>query len=270
MEVPEKLLVVARAAAQSAAEVHSRMKNSRLEVHTKGSSMDLVTAVDREAEQKLVSVIRGARPHDTIVGEEGTDFSGSSGVSWILDPLDGTTNFVYGYPSHAVAIGVEIDGKRLLGVVCDTYNGRLYSGILGAGAECDGRRMVVGTSGSLSQALVGTGFLPDATVREAQGKALTYMLPLVRDVRRSGCPALDFCAVAAGRLDAYYESGLKRWDIAAGAAIAEAAGAEVAELQSAVLPNPVVVAANPKLLKAMIEVLSRAGVVETGVTDRHR
>ena len=234
----EALLRIAKQAAQVAAAVHHRADPGLLGVGMKSSPMDLVTAVDREAEQQLVSVIRTARPDDAIIGEEGTTISGNSGVCWILDPLDGTTNFVYGYPAHAVAVGIEIDGKRVLGVVHDTYHHRVYSGVVGGGAECDGRPMAAGVTSDLSHALIGTGFLPEAAVRHVQGEVLQRVLPVVRDVRRSGCPALDLCAVAAGTLDGFYESGLRRWDIAAGAAIAEAAGATVVELQSTVLPNP--------------------------------
>jgi myo-inositol-1(or 4)-monophosphatase len=221
------LLRIAKQAAHAAAAVHRRADPGWLGVGMKSSPMDVVTAVDRDAEQQLVSVIRTTRPDDAIIGEEGTTIPGSSGVCWILDPLDGTTNFVYGYPAHAVAVGVEIDGKRVLGVVHDTYHHRVYSEVVGGGAECDGRSMTAGVTSDLPHALIGTGFLPNAAVRNVQGEMLRRILPVVRDVRRSGCPALDLCAVAAGILDGFYESGLRRWDIAAGAAIAEAAGAPV-------------------------------------------
>lgn len=242
-----------------AAEVHRKARQVNLDIGTKSSPVDLVTAIDREAERQLVSFIRHARPHDAIVGEEGTDVSGTSGVRWFLDPLDGTTNFVYGYPAHAVAVGVEIDGRRALGVVHDTYHDRVYAGIVGEGAKCDGRPLTARTETSLSQALIGTGFLPTLSVRDSQGDILRRLLPLIRDVRRSGCPALDLCAVAAGHLDGFYESGLGHWDIAAGAAIAEAAGAKVVELQSSILPNPLLVAANAQLLDALVAALVEIG-----------
>jgi myo-inositol-1(or 4)-monophosphatase len=255
----EELLSIAKQAAQAAAAVHHRAQRGRLGVGMKSSPMDLVTAVDREAEQVLVSIIQRARPHDAILGEEGTTVPGSSGVCWILDPLDGTTNFVYGYPAHAVAVGVEIDGTRVLGIVHDTAHRRVYAGVVGVGAHCDGSPMAPGTTADLSRALIGTGFLPDTRVRQVQGEVLRRLLPLVRDVRRSGCPALDLCGVAAGRLDGFYESGLGRWDIAAGAAIAEAAGARVVELQSPILPNPVLVVANAGLLQALVTMLVDVG-----------
>jgi myo-inositol-1(or 4)-monophosphatase len=255
----EELLGLAQQAARMAAVVHQKARLGHFEIGTKSSPVDLVTAIDREAEQQLVTFIRQARPLDAILGEEGTDVHGTSGVRWLLDPLDGTTNFVYGYPAHAVAVGVEIDGRRALGVVHDTYHDRVYAGIVGTGAQCDGRPLAARTEAALSQALIGTGFLPTLSVRDVQGDILRRLLPLVRDVRRSGCPALDLCAVAAGNLDGFYESGLGRWDIAAGAAIAEAAGATVVELQSSVLPNPLLVAANAKLLDALVAALVEIG-----------
>jgi myo-inositol-1(or 4)-monophosphatase len=134
-----ELLSIAQQAARLAAAIHRRARDGPLGLSTKSSPADLVTAVDRAAEQQLVTAIHEARPHDAILGEEGTNVAGNSGVCWVLDPLDGTTNFVYGYPAHAVAVGVEIDGRRVLGVVYDTAHDRVYSGIVGAGAHCDGR-----------------------------------------------------------------------------------------------------------------------------------
>lgn len=255
----EQLLSTAQRAASMAAKVHRRARQVNLKIGTKSSPVDLVTEVDREAEEQLLTFIRDARPDDAILGEEGTDVHGTSGVRWLLDPLDGTTNFVYGYPAHAVSVGIEIDGRRALGVVHDTYHDCIYSGIVGAGAQCDGRPLAVRAESALSQALIGTGFLPTLSVRNLQGDILRRLLPAVRDVRRSGCPVLDLCAVAAGHLDGFYESGLGPWDIAAGAAIAEAAGAKVVELQSSVLPYPLLVAANAQLLDALVAALVEIG-----------
>lgn len=255
----EELLRIARQAAQAAAAVHRSAGQSSLGISTKASQSDLVTEIDRESERLLVSIIRAARPLDAILGEEGTAQAGTSGVCWILDPLDGTTNFVHGYPAHAVSVGVEIEGQRALGLVHDTFQDEVYAGIVGVGAECDGSPIAVRTETLLSRALIGTGFLPRADARYLQAEVLRDVLPHVRDVRRSGCPSLDLCAVAAGKLDGFYESGLGRWDIAAGAAIAEAAGAKVTELHSSTLPDPLLVAANPKLLDALVALLVKAG-----------
>jgi len=257
------LLNIAKHAASLAAAVHLRaMEIGEFKVDTKSTTSDLVTEIDREAERELVRTIRAERPDDWIVGEEGSNFSGDSGVRWILDPLDGTTNFVHRYPSHSVAVGVEIDGRRLIGVVHDTFGNRVYSGVVGEGATCDGKPISVRDECHLNQALVGTGFLPDANVRRVQVDLLRYVLPRIRDVRRSGCPSLDICGVASGMLDAFYECGLGQWDIAAAAAIAEAAGAKILLLNSSVLPNPLLVVANAKLADAVAALLVEASVVE--------
>ena len=257
-----ELLELARRAANSAAAVHrSALEEGVFKVYAKTSSSDLVTEIDREAERRLVAVIRAARPNDEIVGEEGARVEGGSGVRWILDPLDGTTNFVHGYPGHSVAVGIEIEGRRTIGVVHDTFSNRVYSGIVGQGATCDEQPIGLRHESDLSMALIGTGFLAYPEVRRAQADLLREILPRVRDIRRSGCPSLDICAVASGRLDGFYEAGLGRWDIAAGAAVAEAAGATVLLLGSNVLPNPLLVVANAKLADALVSALSEAGVV---------
>jgi myo-inositol-1(or 4)-monophosphatase len=257
------LLEIAKYAARLAAAVHRRaIEAGEFKVETKRSTSDLVTEIDREAERELVTAIRAARPDDEIIGEEGADFSGSSGVRWILDPLDGTTNFVHQYPAHSVAVGIEIDGRRVIGVVHDTFSNRVYAGIVGEGATCDGKPIKVRDECHLAQALVGTGFLPDADVRRVQADLLRQVLPRVRDVRRSGCPSLDICGVASGILDVFYECGLGQWDIAAAAAIAEAAGAKILLLNSSVLPNPLLVAANATLTPAIVALLVETGVVE--------
>lgn len=148
----------------------------------------------------------------------------------------------------------------MIGVVHDTFSNRVYSGVIGQGATCDGKPIAVRNEVELSRALVGTGFLPDANVRRKQAELLRQVLPRVRDIRRSGCPSLDICSVAAGRLDAFYECGLGQWDIAAAAAIAEAAGATILLLHSDVLPNPLLVVANARLATILTSVLAEAGV----------
>jgi myo-inositol-1(or 4)-monophosphatase len=258
----KELLSIAMEAARAGALVHEGARRDALEVDAKFSSNDLVTEIDREAERQVVSIIHAARPDDAILGEEGTQVTGSSGVRWIIDPLDGTTNFVHGYPAHAVSVGVEIKGERALGVVHDTFHDCVYTGIVRFGAQCDDKTINARTETELSRALIGTGFLPDRDVRRAQAEVLRHVLPCVRDVRRSGCPSLDLCAVASGKLDGFYESGLGLWDRAAGAAIAEAAGAKVVELRSHTLPNPLLVAANAKLLEALVSILVESGAVE--------
>ena len=233
-----------------------------IKADTKASTSDLVTEVDRESERALVSAIHAARPNDEIIGEEGTKLSGNSGVRWILDPLDGTTNFIHRYPMHSVAVGVEVEARPVLGVVHDTFSDRVYAGIVGQAATCDNKPLHVRSESKLSQALIGTGFLPDAEVRRAQADLLRDVLPRVRDVRRTGCPSLDICHVASGSLDAFYECGLGPWDITAAAAIAEAAGARVSLLHSRIFPEPFLVVANPELSSALIDLLVELKAVE--------
>jgi myo-inositol-1(or 4)-monophosphatase len=258
-----ELLEIAKHAASLAAAVHRHaMDAGNLKVDTKRSTCDLVTKVDREAERELVEAIRAARRNDEISGEEGTSVSGSSGVRWILDPLDGTTNFIHRYPAHSVAVGVEVGKRSMIGVVHDTFSNRVYAGVVGEGATCDEEPITVRNEGDLKQALIGTGFLPDENVRREQADLLRQMLPRVRDIRRSGCPSLDICSVASGTLDGFYECGLGPWDIIAGAAIAEAAGATIRLLNSNVLPNPFLVVANAVLTSELVSVLVETGAVE--------
>jgi myo-inositol-1(or 4)-monophosphatase len=262
-----ELLAIAKRAASLAAAVHrSAVEAGSPGAQAKSSTSDLVTEVDREAERQMVLAIHALRPNDSILGEEGTDLKGDSGVRWILDPLDGTTNFVHRYPAHAVAIGVEINGQRKIGVVQDTFNNRVYAGIVGAAATCDGRPIAVRHESALTNALIATGFLPDASVRRTQADTLREVLPRVRDIRRSGCPSLDICGVASGVLDAYYECGLGQWDIAGAAAIAEVAGARVLLLQSRVLPDPLLIVANAELSVALRSLLEEIGVAERTAT----
>lgn len=255
------LMDLAKRAAESAAAVHQQaLEQGSFAVSVKSSPFDLVTEVDRNAERALVKVIRTARANDGILSEESGEIPGHSGVRWILDPLDGTTNFVHRYPGHAVAVGVEVEGHPTIGVVHDTFSNCVYSGALRQGAACNGKAISVRHQADLSKALVGTGFLPQAEVRRVQADLLRIVLPRVRDVRRSGCPSLDICAVASGSLDAFYECGLGPWDIAAAAAIAEAAGAIVHLLHSEVLPDPLLVIANAQLVDALVALLREAGI----------
>jgi myo-inositol-1(or 4)-monophosphatase len=193
-------------------------------VDSKSTPTDMVTEVDRAAEALLVDRILAARPDDGILGEEGANHGGTSGVRWVIDPLDGTTNYVYGFPAYAVSIGVELNGEAIAGAVHDAARRETYTAALGEGAFLDGRRLAVSTETRLPHALVGTGFAYDPEIRRRQGAIVAYLLPRVRDLRRSGSAALDLCSVAVGRLDAYAEFGLNEWDRSAGMLIVREAG----------------------------------------------
>ncbi len=232
-----------------------------LAIERKSSVTDLVTRVDKEAERLIVETLTRTRPHDGLLGEEGALREGSSGVRWIIDPLDGTTNYVYGYPAFGVSIGVEVDDGPAVGVVHDTMAGHTYAAIAGHGAVCDGLPISVRGTVDLAEALVATGFSYNAEVRGRQARALATVLPRVRDIRRAGSAALDLCHVAAGRVDAYYELDLSPWDWAAGRVIATAAGAEVEVLEEPVQGRPVIVAAPSALMPRLRELLAEAGVI---------
>lgn len=200
-------------------------------IDTKSSSTDVVTDVDRAAEELIVERILAARPDDGIVGEEGTGVVGTSGIEWVVDPIDGTTSFVYGYPGYSVSIAAARHtggtglGEILAGAVADPVHDHLYAAGLGMGATRNGESLSATDQTNLAASLIATGFSYDAERRGAQAEVLTHLLPEVRDIRRSGSAAMDLCFVAAGHVDAYFEVGLNAWDLAAGLLIATEAGA---------------------------------------------
>jgi myo-inositol-1(or 4)-monophosphatase len=204
-----------------------RRRPSDLQVDTKTTPTDVVTAVDAASERLIVDALLAARPDDGVLGEEGAGAPGTSGVRWVIDPIDGTVNYLYDIPAFAVSIAAEYRGEVVAGVVLDVAADRLYAATLGGGASCDGTPLACSAAADLSQSLIGTGFAYDANTRREQASVLVEVLPLVRDIRRFGSCALDLCAVAAGRLDGYYEWGPSLWDYAAGGLIAREAGAQV-------------------------------------------
>ncbi|AKK27272.1 inositol monophosphatase family protein [Mycobacterium sp. EPa45] len=233
-------------------------------VGTKSTPTDPVTVVDTETELLLRDRLGALRPDDVILGEEGGGpAAGADGaVCWVIDPIDGTVNFMYGIPAYGISIAAQIDGRSVAGAVADVVGGEVYSAAAGRGAHVysGGRRRVLraSTVTELSMALVGTGFGYAARRRAEQSALLAELLPLVRDVRRIGSASLDLCLVAAGRLDAHYEHGLHVWDWAAGALIAREAGAVVA------LPAPdedggLLVAAAPGIAAELTGALERLG-----------
>jgi myo-inositol-1(or 4)-monophosphatase len=256
---PEELLGLAEPiAAQAAALLRAGRAHARSEVDTKTTLTDMVTEVDRASERLVADAIRAARPDDAILGEEGTADTGTTGVRWVIDPLDGTTNYLYGLPAYAVSIGVEVDGEAVAGVVVDAARDETFTAVRGGGARLDGRPIACSTSDRLATALVGTGFGYDAARRARQGAVVAQVLPLVRDIRRVGAAALDLCWVAAGRLDAYYETGTQPWDTAAGALIAAEAGAVLGDLRGGP-PGRCTLAAGPGLFGPLRVLLADLG-----------
>jgi myo-inositol-1(or 4)-monophosphatase len=269
---PVELRTVAEGLATEAAEFVRRRRvevfgathGAAAAVRTKSTPTDPVTVVDTETERLLRDRLAELRPGEHILGEEEGGTTGGRGLTWVLDPIDGTVNFVYGIGSYAVSVAVQRDGASLAGAVANIDAGALYSAALGHGARVQraGETTPLGTSAAveLSMSLVGTGFSYSAEKRTLQGEILTKMLPLVRDVRRMGSAALDLCMVAAGQLDAYYEDGVHVWDWAAGALIAAEAGANLL-LPPADGEAGLIVAAAPGIADAFNDALGRSGVL---------
>ncbi len=228
-------------------------------ISTKTSATDMVTEMDRAAERLIVDALRAARPGDAIVGEEGTADEGTTGVRWVVDPLDGTTNYLYGFPAFAVSIAAEVDGRSEVGVVADPVHGETFAAVRGSGATSNGRPIGCTAAADLATALIGTGFSYETGRRSRQAEVLTSVLPAVRDIRRAGAASVDLCWVACGRLDGYYEKGLQPWDFAAGALIAAEAGAVPGDLDGGRPSSDFTLAAAPALFEPLRRLLLPAG-----------
>ena len=230
--------------------------HSGLDGHdTKSTPTDVVTEADRACEALLVEGITAARPDDGLLGEEGASREGTSGVRWVVDPIDGTVNYLYGIPQWCVSIGVEVDGVTEVGAVYDAPKDELFTAVRGGGAFLDGTPLRCSDATDLSQTMVATGFSYDVRRREAQAEQLTSILPVVRDIRRLGSGALDLCGVAAGRLDAYFEQGLNPWDMSAGLLVASEAGARTGDLRGGRATQEMVVATAPAIFDPLVELL---------------
>jgi len=251
----EQLRTVAVAAATGAAKVVTGYAGSRLnDVRTKSSPTDLVSEADRSSEQFIAAFLHDARPDDAVRGEEGTSMAGTSGISWVADPLDGTTNFFFGLPAYSVSVAACADGEPVAGAVVDCSRDEVWSAARGGGAlrgtqPC---RVAHGRS-QLATALVATGFAYRPERRARQAAVVARVISQVRDIRRVGSAALDLCWLADGRYDAFFESGLNEWDWAAGRLICEEAGAAYGALDDGAL-----LVATPELLAPLADLLNRA------------
>lgn len=255
-DLSTQLLALAFATAGAAADIIRSMSGrAGYDTSTKSSPTDLVSEVDRAAEHCVVTMLAKSRPDDAILAEEGSSRPGTSGVRWVIDPLDGTTNFLFGVPAYAVSVAAEIDGVAAVGAVVDPCRDEVYLAVRGRGATLNGEVLrLPAVAPSLATSLVATGFsyLPER--RAHQATVVAHLLPRVRDIRRFGAAALDLCWVAAGRVNAFYELGLQPWDLAAGLLIAEEAGAE-----AATLADGTAVIAAPGLLGPLRAVLEEGG-----------
>lgn len=234
---------------------------------TKSSAVDVVTAADREAERLLAAGLAELRPDDGVLGEEGASVAGTSGITWVVDPIDGTVNYLYGLPAYAVSVAATIvdrspaaaeagntaDGRRAVaGAVYLPVTDELFTAFEGGGARLNGSPLAGPAETALGTALVATGFGYTVERRTEQAEVARRLIPRVRDIRRMGSAATDLCLLAAGRLDAYYERGLQPWDYAAGALIARESGALVLGREGGLPGEPMLIAASPALARELL------------------
>ena len=264
-----ELLDLARSIALEAAELAARRRREGVEVAaTKSTVVDVVTEADREVERLITQRITEARPDDGLLGEEGASIHGSSGLTWVVDPIDGTVNYLYGLPHYAVSIAV-VEGEpdpltwsARAGAVVNPATGELFTAEAGEGAFCGTRQMHVAEPVPLELALIATGFAYAAATRAFQGDVVARLLPQVRDIRRQGTASLDLCFVADGRYDAYFERTLSPWDHAAGALIAREAGARVTGMRGAAPSRDLILAAEPSVADALEALLGDLGAFD--------
>ncbi len=238
-------------------------------VSTKSTDTDPVTVVDTESETLLRDLLAELRPGDAVLGEEeGGSIAVPAGVRWVVDPIDGTVNFLYGIPAYSVSVGAQVDGRTVAGAVVDVARGITYSATRGGGAfSDDGRgpvRLTCNGIDDVGLALVATGFGYASTRRSVQGSLIAALLPHIRDVRRIGSAALDLCMVASGAVDAHYEHGLSPWDWAAGSLIAEEAGAvvRIPDATSRSTQGDVTLAMAPGIASELTTLLARLGALD--------
>jgi myo-inositol-1(or 4)-monophosphatase len=249
------------AALEAAQMVHVGRREGVTVADTKTSASDVVTLMDRKSEALLVDRILSARPDDGILGEEGASHVGETGIRWVLDPIDGTVNYLYGLPEWAVSVAAEIDGITVVGVVAAPALGETYVAVRGRGAtlhDSDGvHALHVNNPVDLPAALVATGFGYTVERRTAQARVVEQVLPRVRDIRRGGACSVDLCSLAAGRVDAYYERGPHAWDLAAGGLVAHEAGARIEGLHGAPAGEDMILAAGQHLFGPLHDLLDR-------------
>ena len=265
---PLALLELARSIALEAGAFAAEARRGVVEVaDRKSSPVDVVTQVDRDVEALVRRRLVEQRPGDGFFGEESAADGSTTGYTWVVDPIDGTVNFLYGIPHYAVSIAVvegEADPqswRALAGVVLNPATGEMFTAAAGEGAWLGDRRITVNAPVAPEQALVATGFAYLPHTRAEQGAAAAALLPQVRDIRRMGTASLDLCAVACGRVDAYFERTLNPWDHAAGALIAAEAGARITGVPGARGDHRFFLAAHPKLAEALEPMLLAVGAV---------
>ena len=259
---PHALVRIAEHLAREAGELVRHGRPHRVDVaSTKSSPIDVVTEMDLAAEALLRDILRRERPDDGVLGEEEGHEEGTSGVTWVLDPIDGTVNYLYGIPAYAVSVAAVIGPPDpaawtvVAACVHAVPDGRTWTAGLGLGASLDGRRLRVNEPRPMGESLLGTGFGYVASRRRAQARVVATLLPQVRDIRRIGSAALDLCTIASGGLDLYYERGLKPWDLAAASLVGTEAGAVVTGLHGSPAGEEMTVAGPPGSVEALVALL---------------
>ena len=217
----------ATTAQEAARHLPQAMSQELLKATSKGPYREEVTIYDKELEKKILHTLILPDSNDGFLGEETGHCDGNSGVKWIVDPIDGTSNFVRRIPAYAISIAAEVDGKVVAGAIYDPSHRETFTAGLGLGASCNGYKINSSNTYNLSEAIISTGFSKNPEIRRKQAKIISRLLTEVRDIRSCGSAALDLCWLAAGRLDAYYEHDLCYWDLAAGSLIASEAGADI-------------------------------------------
>jgi myo-inositol-1(or 4)-monophosphatase len=269
MTAESQLLDTALTIALRAGELIKRRRGEGVEIAaSKSAPEDIVTLADRESEQLIRDALAEVRPNDGFFGEESEADAGTSGLTWVVDPIDGTVNYAYDIPAYAVSIAV-VEGdpdpatwRTLAGVVVNPAIGEVFTATAGGGAFLNDNALRVRSGVELPLALIGTGFSYSAERRVRQAAVVRGLIDQVRDIRRIGSAALDLCSIAAGRLDGYYERGLNPWDHAAGALVAREAGARVGGLAGAPEGKDLLIAAEPGLFTRLETVLASLGVAD--------
>lgn len=253
--------VAVTVALEAAELLAATVDDDRAAIDTKSTSTDMVTEMDRASEALVVRRLQELRPDDGIIGEEGAEHPGTSGVVWVVDPLDGTTNYLYRHPGWNVSVGATVDGVPAAGAVVVPSQRDVFAAATGHGATRNGRLLRIGPPAPLGHVLVGTGFGYEPAARQAQAEALSRLIARIRDIRRGGAAAADLCSVACGRLDAYYEIGLAEWDRTAATVVAREAGARLEVRADTGIGSDCTIAAHPDRFDELVELLVEAGVL---------
>jgi myo-inositol-1(or 4)-monophosphatase len=257
------------AARRTGVRLMERWRGPAVGVVAKSTPTDLASEADREAERLLVSFIRSERPDDGTMGEEGGSTPSASGVTWILDPLDGTINFLFGIPVWCVSVAARTGEGVVVGAVYDPTRDEMFSAMRGRGARLNDKPIHTSSRDDLATALIGTGFSYDPRARRVQAELLVRVLPQVRDIRRAGSAALDLTSVACGRLDGVFEAPMEEWDKAAGVLLVNEAGGVTSPLEAPLGLSPGVVAAGARLHDKLRAVVVGTPEPDLGSQARH-